>query len=253
MKEYRITKYNTIYRNEDGHYLKDEWTDVSDVGKIIKGVKVSEDDYLTIEKAYIDSVLKMLEITNLDHVRIVGLWPDDIHGRFTEEKDEWYFESSFESFSLFEDKQVKLDELDLVLKLMFRGIISCRLEVYAQFFVHFGYDYYMYIGSKEISNAVLDEISNSGLFVESCSSPYYTPFHKWFLQWSTIGEITVVDQVEIPFMSIEIVRKCLGLSSEHPADISFEITPDNVDILQNAFNIDFARYSYSISCEGVIE
>ncbi len=46
MKEYRITKYNTIYRNEDGHYLKDEWTDVSDVGKIIKGVKVSEDDYI---------------------------------------------------------------------------------------------------------------------------------------------------------------------------------------------------------------
>ena len=253
MKEYRITKYNPIFRNEEGHYLKDEWTEVSDVGKIFNGKKVTEDDYLTIEKAYIESVLKMLEISNLDHVRIVGLWPDDIPERFTEEKDRWYFESSFESFSPFEDKQVKLDELEQVLKLMFRGIISCRLEVYSQFFVHFGYDYYMYIGGKEITDVAISEISSSGLFIEPYGSPYYTATHKWFLQWSNIDDNIVIDQLEIPFMNVELVRKWLHLSSEHPADISFEITPDNVDILQNAFNIDFARYSYSISCEGVIE
>jgi hypothetical protein len=253
MKEYRITKYNPIFRNKEGQYLKDEWTDVSDVGKIINGRKVTEDDYLTIEKAYIESVLKMLEISNLDHVRIVGLWPEDITDRFTAEKDRWYFESRFESFDPYEDRLVKLDELHLVLKLMFRGIISCRLEVYDQFYVHFGYDYYMYVGGKEITEAALTEISGSSLFVESHGSPYYTASHKWFLQWSEIDDNIVIDQVEMPFMNVELVRKCLNLSKEHPADIGFEITSEIADILQNLINIDIARYSYSMICEGVID
>ncbi|MBP7822146.1 MAG: hypothetical protein KA010_04435 [Saprospiraceae bacterium] len=253
MKEYRITKYNPIFRNEKGHYLKDEWTDVSDVGKIFDGKQLTENDYLVIEKAYIASVFTMLAISNLDHLRIVGLWPENISERLSLEKDRWYFESGFESIVLIEDHLVLLSELELVLKLIFRGTISCRLEVYNQFYVHFGYDYYMYIGGKEISDIALAEISSSGLFIEPYGSPYFSRLHKWFLQWCNINDFIVIDQVEIPFMNVELVRKCLHLSSEHPADISFEITPDNVEILQNEFNVDFGRYSYSVSCEGVIE
>lgn len=40
-------------------------------------------------------------------------------------------------------------------------------------FVHFGYDYYMYIGSsKELPQDLRNKIENLGLFVENFESPY---------------------------------------------------------------------------------
>jgi hypothetical protein len=31
MNEYRITKYNPIFRNNIGYYQRDEWTEYSDI------------------------------------------------------------------------------------------------------------------------------------------------------------------------------------------------------------------------------
>jgi len=40
-------------------------------------------------------------------------------------------------------------------------------------FVHFGYDYYMYVGGiKELKAAELAIINKNGLFVEKMKSPY---------------------------------------------------------------------------------
>jgi hypothetical protein len=41
-------------------------------------------------------------------------------------------------------------------------------------YVHFGWDYYMYFGSKKTCKPVLAEIEHSGLFVEKRKSPYHT-------------------------------------------------------------------------------
>ena len=251
LNEYRITKYNPIFRNEDGYYLKDEWTDVSDVGKTFEGKMLTEKKYLETEKAYITSVFKMLEISNLNHVRIVGMWPDNLNERIIEVKNRWYFESAFESIVIFEDKLIQLNELELVLKLIFRGILSCRLEVCNQFYVHFGYDYYMYIGGKEITETACKEISNSQLFIEPFGSPYYSKFHKWYLE-TVDQEMLIVDKVEVPFINAELIRKQLNLSNEHPADVGFEIVQDNVDILNSEFKIEFGQYRYFVSCDHEI-
>ena len=39
-------------------------------------------------------------------------------------------------------------------------------------YVHFGYDYYMYIGSEKPLEKEIDSINRSGLFVENMVSPY---------------------------------------------------------------------------------
>ena len=52
-----------------------------------------------------------------------------------------------------------------------RQIIWCKL-LCDQMFVHFGDDYYMFIGSeKELENEI-EAIRNNGLFVEEMKSPY---------------------------------------------------------------------------------
>lgn len=40
---WRITKYNPIYRNEKGYYLKDEWSDFSCADHIFGGEKLTID------------------------------------------------------------------------------------------------------------------------------------------------------------------------------------------------------------------
>ena len=44
MHHLRFSKYDIKYRNELGHYLRDDWTSISDVGK------VCEDELLTMEE-----------------------------------------------------------------------------------------------------------------------------------------------------------------------------------------------------------
>ena len=47
---YRVTKYNPAYRNEKGWYMRDDWTDYSEVVKT--GAKREYDEYKKIEDLY---------------------------------------------------------------------------------------------------------------------------------------------------------------------------------------------------------
>ncbi|MBK7468927.1 MAG: hypothetical protein IPJ43_20270 [Saprospiraceae bacterium] len=42
---FEVMKYNPIYRDSSGKYIKDEWTDYSDIGKILNGVVLTFLDY----------------------------------------------------------------------------------------------------------------------------------------------------------------------------------------------------------------
>jgi hypothetical protein len=48
----RTTKYNPEFRNDQGYYLKEEWTAVSDIGKVFDGKVLTETDYIEDEKRY---------------------------------------------------------------------------------------------------------------------------------------------------------------------------------------------------------
>ncbi len=71
MKKYKkhikipITKYNPIYRNELGHYLKDEWTSISDIGTIYNGIEFTFDEYVKVENLYVKS-----NFLTLDYLKI---------------------------------------------------------------------------------------------------------------------------------------------------------------------------------------
>ena len=151
MTEYRITKYNPANRI-DGVYSADEWTSFSDIGKVFGGTKLSQDVYLKTEQAYIDCCIDLIEkaqITNLP-IDQAEYYTDDVH-----------LPSSV--FSTSEIRQV---------------IIACLREqcwfklTGKDFFIHFGYDYYIYIGSVLPIEIVEKTATKYGLFCEQFSSPY---------------------------------------------------------------------------------
>ena len=50
---------------------------------------------------------------------------------------------------------------------------QCWLKLTSEdFFIHFGYDYYMYIGSSLPSESVIETAMHHGLYCEQYTSPY---------------------------------------------------------------------------------
>lgn len=77
---------------------------------------------------------------------------------------------AFSSISL--NQELSLQEIKEIARLSLREVVWCKLTLQETFFVHFGYDYYMYIGAYKDCPKALIKTRKSGLFVENFISPY---------------------------------------------------------------------------------
>ena len=151
MTEYRIPKYNPDNR-VDGVYMTDEWTSFSDIGKVFGGTKLSQDVYLQTEQAYIDCCIELIEKAKISNLSI--------------EQAEYYTENI-----RFPSSISSTQEIRQVIAACLRE--QCWLKLVAKdFFIHFGYDYYMYIGSLLPVESVAETATQYGLYSEQHASPY---------------------------------------------------------------------------------
>jgi hypothetical protein len=74
--------------------------------------------------------------------------------------------------SIHNDESLSGIDIDNFCKLCLREQIWGTLASTTTMFVYFGYDYYMYIDSSDRSEAVVDRLNITGLFVEAFESPY---------------------------------------------------------------------------------
>ena len=70
---WQITKYNPKNRDKDGIYLKDEWTEYSDIGKIFEGKELAYEEYEKVEEKHIQAVLLFMECMNIDALKVIYL------------------------------------------------------------------------------------------------------------------------------------------------------------------------------------
>lgn len=61
----RLSKYNPKYRHIEWYYMKDEWTDISDIWSVFYDVEFTLADYLEIEQLYIIALLKILNANSI--------------------------------------------------------------------------------------------------------------------------------------------------------------------------------------------
>ena len=167
---FRVSKYNPIYRNEKGYYLKEEWTDFSDIGKEFLGKKLTFEEYVEQEKAYIVTVLEIANLLEIEHFYLSGVeiyYSDD-----DKESGELFdFFRKYQNFQIETGKIIEMSLLEEIVSLILRNnfwarIVSERMEV------HFGYDYYMYIGVSEKLDDAKSIPEKHGLFIENRTSPY---------------------------------------------------------------------------------
>lgn len=166
MKHYRITKYNPKYRNKAGHYIRDEWISFSDIGQVFNGEVFSLDEYLDIEEKYCTAVNLFMECCEADNLILTSV-------EYFNEKLSKLYPVSTKSIH----KKVKngnsysRSEINDICKLILRENIWGKLSS-SNMYVHFGYDYYMYIGVEADCIKTLMKIEEDGLFVEEVMSPY---------------------------------------------------------------------------------
>ncbi|MFG2694474.1 S1 RNA-binding domain-containing protein [Kitasatospora sp. NPDC048407] len=153
---HRVTKYDPANRDERGHYLADDDTD-SDRGPI--------------EAAYLQAAAAFAVECGVDRLTIGR--PEAAF--FASPEDGGRLEDLFPGLHGFHDgAEVSLETALELVRMMLRGGEGwCLLEAGDRFFVHIGWDQYMYIGTDRPCERAAARVRRLGLFPEPIpESPY---------------------------------------------------------------------------------
>ena len=146
VNHYRITKYNPALRDSKGSFLGSEWTSILD--------NVPFDSYLRVENRYSKSVLDCMALCGIKKVKITSI--ENHHPPFRLSR------------KINEINCRDWGAIDMLVRSALRAMLWFKLEGSRSFYVHFGYDYYMYLGGR----FEVPEKKMNGLYVEPFKSPY---------------------------------------------------------------------------------
>ncbi|MFP4355263.1 MAG: hypothetical protein ACLFUJ_09080 [Phycisphaerae bacterium] len=181
----RVTKYNPAFRDDNGEYLAHDWTYCSDIGKVFSGASLTANDYLEIEHKYVHTLCSILTAYGIKAMRISELH-NDVSGPYdlllagvpeclTESSREM-LENVWERSEMCNGQTLEKSLFRDVFRLCLREVLWMKLESTTGGYVHFGYDYYVYVGVDAKPTLWSIEVPD-GIFIECCSSPYR---ESWF-------------------------------------------------------------------------
>jgi hypothetical protein len=154
---YRVTKYNPALRLADGTFQEKQWTSFSDVGRVFNGEKLTEEEYLRVEEAYLYAIEALLREAKVEHLVVRGL---ENHG---DDRPPTFIQ---------EGACLNIDECVVFARIALRERIWGKLVAPGRAYVHFGYDFYLYIGLPARCTAAIAEVERRGIYVEPFRSPY---------------------------------------------------------------------------------
>ena len=176
MHNYRISKYNPIFRNEKGHYPQDEWTSSSDIGTIYRGKIFTIFEYMDVEGQYIDAVLTVLRNIKIDTLMVKGLEKRFSISEVKTDLERVGFIFSQEDAEFYQriknDMRLNSDDIKKIIKLGLRECMWCELwSKEGTIKIDFGYDYYMHFEGVDIDVDIIHSYQTKGIFIEKqCSN-----------------------------------------------------------------------------------
>jgi hypothetical protein len=161
MPVFRISKYDPSLRDAGGAYTREEWTSHGDIGKAFAGEVLAPSEYLVVEARYVELLDKFLGWGRVEKLQVCGMEVND-HAALQRCRGD---ANQGVSEGVWLEKAAILE----VARLALREVLWCRLEG-REFYVHFGYDFYMYVGGVAL---IGEPPAVTGLFVETIGeSPY---------------------------------------------------------------------------------
>jgi hypothetical protein len=154
VNEYRVTKYNPVFRDALGAYTRDEWISVGDIGQAFDGVEFTRREYERVEDAYVSAAVAFMREAAVRQLTVRGL--ENPGGA---------------PISFAEGDALPVEQIADLLRGVLREEFLCRLEA-DDAFVHVGWDYYMYLGVPRPCPTARRQVEKLGLYVEDFASPY---------------------------------------------------------------------------------
>lgn len=159
----RVTKYNPIYRNEMGGYMRDEWTCFGDIGSSFDGKTLTKEEYEDVEQHYISMIYDCFKALNTKEISLTCC---DLISRPTKDKQ------LLPLYEKLKKKQYRfpLSDIPNLTKLLLRGyingdIIGDEIECY------FEYDFYTFLLTTKEHEETIYQTNTYPLFVEDAE--YY--------------------------------------------------------------------------------
>ena len=155
LHHYRVTKYDPALRDASGAYTGDDWTSISHIGRAFGGERLTLSTYLDVEARHLAVVASFLEESGTSSVVAEGV------------------EDSLDTFRVSEGAELSLVEAVEAVRQLLREEGWCRLVDGDRFYIHVGYDYYLYVGTEEPCDQSVALAEEKGLFVDrEFPSPY---------------------------------------------------------------------------------
>jgi hypothetical protein len=162
MFSYRVTKYNPAYRNEQGWYLRDDWTEYGDIGKKYNNEIVTLDEYLKMENNYIQAVIAFMQCNKVTSFQVTK-----IERGYDPAEDPNSTQGMINIYRNIKNRSlISENNLENICKLMLRRYLWGLLRNNKLMEIRFGHDYYMVIKSKLACKKTVTNIEKLGLFVE---------------------------------------------------------------------------------------
>lgn len=162
---YRLSKYDPAKRDASGAYLVEDWTSVSDIGRSLNGRIVTTQQYLVVEDSYVNAVAQLLSFAGISTMYVSDL-EVMTSGHDTRFPDDGV---AISCAQLHDTSMVAGEMLERVVRGCLREYVWCRLSTPCKSYVHFGYDYYVYVGIPDSASSL---VLPTGMFIEECDSPY---------------------------------------------------------------------------------
>jgi len=168
--EWRVTRYDPALRSATGRFLEDSWTSVWDIGQNFSDATLTVDEYLRAESAYVRTATSFAVESGVFELRVVDL-ERDLERLDQVELTRLGLPPIDLTTPIRDDAVVPVGQWQHVMRAILRELAWCKLES-DPFFVHFGHDFYMYVGSDSLCEQSQLSAKTSGLFVEEMHSPY---------------------------------------------------------------------------------
>jgi hypothetical protein len=165
----RATKYDPSKRDSQGHYTVNEFASARDVGKVFGDHTLTAEDYVFVEDSYVACVKRLLDLSHVDSRRVTEL--EDTRAVTPVVMEVERLRPAAVA-TIFESMVVSGDEIEKIVRMALRERVWCKLSGKYGTYIHFGYDYYMYVGNTlQITSLGRPP---EGMFYEEMESPYET-------------------------------------------------------------------------------
>jgi hypothetical protein len=158
LHHYRVTKYDPALRDNAGRFpddLPSSWTRFGDIGNVFGGARLTLPNYLDTEANYLVAVASFIEESGIAKLVAYGV------------------ENTDGGFRVHEGQELAPAEAVEAVRQMLRGDGWCRLATDDDSYVHVGWDYYLYVGTRQPCDQSVRLAEARGLFVDrEFRSPY---------------------------------------------------------------------------------